>query len=102
MTVLASLLAAAGTLAARASGSTLRAADQGMNVCYFTNWARYRGGLINTGKDIFEMGLDGDLCTHFMYGFAKVSPNGDIVPSDPNADYIQGSGNGLCKEECNG
>jgi len=41
-----------------------------INVCYFTNWARYRTGLINDeGKDVFEMGLSGDLCTHFMYGF---------------------------------
>jgi len=45
------------------------------NVCYFTNWARYRKGLINKDKDIFEMGLDANLCTHFMYGFGKVSPN---------------------------
>ena len=26
------------------------------------------------GRDAFEMGLDGGLCTHFMYGFATVTP----------------------------
>ena len=42
------------------------------HVCYFTNWARYRNGLINQQKDVFEMDLPGDLCTHLMYGFAMV------------------------------
>merc|ERR1719199_684924 len=51
------------------------ALQEWINVCYFTNWARYRNGLINKGKDVFEMGLDAELCTHFMYGFAKVARN---------------------------
>merc|ERR1712117_749116 len=63
-----------------------------INVCYFTNWARYRTGLINTQKDIFEMqNLDASYCTHFMYGFAFVAPDGrgsfKLESNDPNADH---------------
>jgi len=102
MTMRASVLAA-GTLAALVSGSTLRAEERGINVCYFTNWARYRGGLINTGKDVFEMDLDGDLCTHFMYGFATVTADFDIKSNDPNADHPSGheAQDELCPEACN-
>lgn len=73
------------------------------NVCYFTNWARYRNGLINEGKDAFEMGLDASLCTHFMYGFAKVSPDLHVMANDPHADHPSGDENqdGLCPEACN-
>jgi len=73
-------------------------------VCYFTNWARYRSGSINKGKDVFEMGVDGDLCTHFMYGFATVT-KGDfqIKSNDPNADHPSGHAgqDSLCPEVCN-
>eukprot|EP00930_Biecheleria_cincta_P045078 TRINITY_DN3106_c0_g1_i1.p1 TRINITY_DN3106_c0_g1~~TRINITY_DN3106_c0_g1_i1.p1 ORF type:complete len:699 (+),score=128.61 TRINITY_DN3106_c0_g1_i1:79-2175(+) len=80
--------------------------DDWINVCYFTNWARYRGGLINKQKDVFEMGVDANLCTHFMYGFATVKPgaNGYILESnDPNADHPTGHAgqDGLCPGECN-
>eukprot|EP00928_Gymnodinium_smaydae_P046610 TRINITY_DN3105_c0_g1_i2.p1 TRINITY_DN3105_c0_g1~~TRINITY_DN3105_c0_g1_i2.p1 ORF type:complete len:1125 (-),score=180.89 TRINITY_DN3105_c0_g1_i2:807-4181(-) len=73
-----------------------------VNVCYFTNWARYRTGLINEGKDVFEMNLNGDLCTHFMYGFATVTPDFNIKSNDPNADHSGGSEaqDGLCPEAC--
>lgn len=69
-----------------------------INVCYFTNWARYRTGLINKAKDIFEMGLDANLCSHFMYGFASVKPgagNGgyELESNDPNADHPSGTQN---------
>jgi len=79
-----------------------------INVCYFTNWARYRTGLINKNLDVFEMDLDPDLCTHFMYGFGNVVPeaaNGgyDLVSFDPNADHPSGSAgqDGLCPDICN-
>jgi len=74
-----------------------------INVCYFTNWARYRQGMINVQQDMFEMGLDGELCTHFMYGFAKVTTSFEIMSSDPNADHPSGSEqqDGLCKPACN-
>ncbi|CAE7457105.1 CHIT1 [Symbiodinium necroappetens] len=77
--------------------------DGWINVCYFTNWARYRTGLVNEGRDAFEMGLDGSLCTHFMYGFATVTPDFMLKSNDPNADHPSGSENqdGLCPEECN-
>jgi len=83
--------------------STRLAADSGINVCYFTNWARYRTGLINTGKDVFEMDLDASLCTHFMYGFATVTPDFDLKSNDPNADHPSGheAQDGLCPEVCN-
>jgi GH18 family chitinase len=94
------VLAAYG--AALCSGARL-ATDGGINVCYFTNWARYRTGLINTGKDVFEMDLDASLCTHFMYGFATVTPEFDLKSNDPNADHPSGheAQDGLCPEVCN-
>jgi len=78
-----------------------------INVCYFTNWARYRNGLNNVGKDSFEMGVDGDLCTHFMYGFVFVQAGGAnggymLKSNDPNADHPSGheAQDGLCPEVC--
>jgi len=62
-------------------------ATDAWNVCYFTNWARYRSGAPNTGKDVFEMDFPADLCTHFMYGFATVTQDFDIKSSDKNADH---------------
>jgi len=90
----------------RRSAEAERKADW-VNVCYFTNWARYRSGLINVKKDIFEMDtLDPSACTHFMYGFASVvmGPQGYMLESnDPNADHPSGNEgqNQLCNEACN-
>merc|ERR1740138_1738548 len=80
--------------------------DSWINVCYFTNWARYRRGLINKQKDVFEMGVDANLCTHFMYGFATVKPGADgffLESNDPNADHPTGHAgqDGLCPKQCN-
>jgi len=49
------------------------------------------------------MGLDGNLCTHFMYGFAKVDTSFGIMSNDPNADHPSGhlAQDGLCNEVCN-
>jgi len=81
--------------------------DAWINVCYFTNWARYRSGLINTGKDVFEMDtLGAESCTHFMYGFASVVLSGEsykLESSDPNADHPTGHAaqTTLCDDACN-
>lgn len=49
------------------------------------------------------MGLEGGLCTHFVYGFTKVTPSFDIVSNDPFADHPTGDENqdGLCPTVCN-
>jgi len=54
------------------------------------------------------MGLDPKLCTHFMYGFGKVSPNGangdyKLESFDPNADHPSGhtAQDRLCPKACN-
>lgn len=93
-----------GALALLALLARVAPAAGQVNVCYFTNWARYRSGLINQGKDLFEMGVDGGLCTHFMYGFAKVDPSTFVLSSnDPNADHPSGSAAQaqLCPAACN-
>jgi len=62
----------------------------------------YRKGLINKGKDVFDMGLDGNLCTHFMYGFVKVTNAFGLESNDPNADHPSGSAlqKTLCPKVC--
>ena len=78
-----------------------------LSLCYFTNWARYRSGLINKGADVFEMDLDADLCTHLMYGFVTVFKDATghyaLKSNDANADHPSGNlaQNTLCPEECN-
>ena len=79
-----------------------------LSVCYFTNWARYRTGLINKKEDVFEMGLDADLCTHLMYGFVSVFKDEatgsyalkahDVYADHPSGDEDQTT---LCPESCN-
>jgi chitinase len=39
-------------------------------VCYFTNWAWYRQG---AGAKFVPEDIDGDLCTHIVYGFAVLN-----------------------------
>lgn len=108
------LLLLTGSSSGTHSGSVIRprqlqsSSSTWVNVCYFTNWARYRKGFINTGNDVFEMGLDASLCTHVMYGFGLVqegsSPgNYTITSFDPNADYPSGATaqTTLCPKACN-
>jgi len=38
-------------------------------VCYFTNWAQYRGG----DARFTVANIDADLCTHIIYSFAKIN-----------------------------
>jgi len=63
-----------------------------VNICYFTNWARYRSGLGHNGNDVLENGFDATLCTHINYGFGTIDPN-TLAPKahDPFADYPSGS-----------
>lgn len=52
-------------------------------VCYYTNWAWYRPG---SGKFVPE-DIDGELCTHIVYGFAVLDRDMlTIKPHDSWAD----------------
>lgn len=95
---------ASGSLHAQETQSSESGTEEDkINVCYFTNWARYRTGLVNSGKDVFEMDFPGELCSHFMYGFATVTADFQIKSNDPNADHPSGSESqdGLCNDACN-
>jgi len=74
-----------------------------VNLCYFTNWARYRHGYMNNGNDVFENGMDPTLCTHINYGFGTIDKHTFALKSfDPNADLPSGasSQNKPCPAEC--
>jgi len=63
-----------------------------VNLCYFTNWARYRHGYMNNGNDVFENGMDPTLCTHINYGFGTIDKHTFALKSfDPNADLPSGA-----------
>ncbi|XP_037913621.1 probable chitinase 10 [Hermetia illucens] len=52
-------------------------------VCYFTNWAWYRQG----NAKFLPEDIDGDLCTHIVYGFAVLNRDSlTIKPHDSWAD----------------
>ena len=44
-------------------------------VCYFPNWAQYRTGL---GRQMAS-DLPSDLCTHYIYAYAKISDEGNNI-----------------------
>jgi len=74
-----------------------------VNLCYFTNWARYRHGYMNNGNDVFENGMDPTLCTHINYGFGTIDKHTFALKSfDPNADLPSGASTQRkpCPEEC--
>jgi len=50
-------------------------------VCYYPNWTQYRPG---DGKFLPEH-IDGSLCTHINYAFAKMS-NNRLQPYEWNDD----------------
>ncbi|KAF8787216.1 Chitotriosidase-1 like protein [Argiope bruennichi] len=58
-------------------------------VCYLGSWANYRGG---EGKFLIE-NIDPNLCTHLVYGFAKLAGN-QIAVYDPYLDLKENWGLG--------
>ncbi|KAF2895979.1 hypothetical protein ILUMI_10196 [Ignelater luminosus] len=55
-------------------------------VCYYGSWAAYRPG---NGR--FEVeDIDPTLCTHLIYAFVGLNPNGSIRIIDPNLDINKG------------
>ena len=44
-------------------------------VCYFPNWGQYRTGL---GRQMAS-DLPSDLCTHYIYAYAKISDEGNTI-----------------------
>jgi GH18 family chitinase len=58
-------------------------------VCYYGTWAVYR-----PGKGKFDVeSIDPTVCTHFIYGFAKLSDN-RIKSYDPWQDLYESWGKG--------
>jgi chitinase len=56
-------------------------------VCYYTNWAQYR-----SGKNYFPESIDPQLCTHYVYAFAKLNGN-QLAPfewNDDDTDWSKG------------
>ena len=45
--------------------------NQQRRVCYFANWAPYRG----LNPPLYPDDIDPTLCTHIHYAFAKIDPN---------------------------
>ncbi|XP_035213611.1 chitinase-3-like protein 1 [Stegodyphus dumicola] len=59
-------------------------------VCYLGSWANYRNG---EGKFLIE-DIDPFLCTHLIYGFAKLSYDNKIAAYDPYLDLKENWGLG--------
>ncbi|GFU30430.1 chitotriosidase-1 [Nephila pilipes] len=59
-------------------------------VCYLGSWANYRNG---DGKFLIE-DIDPKLCTHLIYGFAKLSHDNKIAAYDPYLDLKENWGLG--------
>ncbi|GFT33595.1 probable chitinase 2 [Trichonephila clavipes] len=59
-------------------------------VCYLGSWANYRNG---DGKFLIE-DIDPQLCTHLIYGFAKLSHDNKIAAYDPYLDLKENWGLG--------
>lgn len=66
--------------------------DEKLFVCYWGSWSHYRPG---DGKFSVE-NIDPSLCTHLVYGFAKLV-DGVITAFDPWLDLDTNSGGGLGK-----
>ncbi|XP_057303986.1 chitotriosidase-1-like [Hydractinia symbiolongicarpus] len=50
-----------------------------LRVCYYTNWAQYRGGFARYTASNYEI----DLCTHIIYAFAQVTVSNGRFPILP-------------------
>ncbi|CAL1270702.1 unnamed protein product [Larinioides sclopetarius] len=59
-------------------------------VCYLGSWANYRR---DDGKFLIE-DIDPKLCTHLVYGFAKLNHNNKIAAYDPYLDLKENWGLG--------
>ncbi|XP_023225350.1 probable chitinase 10 [Centruroides sculpturatus] len=59
-------------------------------VCYLGSWANYRYG---EGKFLIEH-IDPFICTHVVYGFAKLGPDNRIAAYDPYLDLKENWGLG--------
>ncbi|XP_054720372.1 chitinase-3-like protein 1 [Uloborus diversus] len=59
-------------------------------VCYLGSWANYRQG---DGKFVIE-DIDPNLCTHLIYGFAKLGYDNKIAAYDPYLDLKENWGLG--------
>ncbi|XP_022240292.1 chitinase-3-like protein 1 [Limulus polyphemus] len=81
------------------SGGPLSRRSEGVNnrpykvVCYLGSWANYRWG---DGKYKIE-NIDPFLCTHLIYGFAKLDHNNQIAPFDNYLDLAENWGLGAYK-----
>lgn len=53
-------------------------------VCYFTNWAQYRDGVMK----FVPSDIDPFLCTHIMYSFAKISDDNTLGMYEWNDDAL--------------
>ena len=53
-------------------------------VCYYTNWAQYRG----EGAKFYPENIDPHLCTHIIYSFAKLDSNGNLAAYEWNDESV--------------
>lgn len=49
-------------------------------VCYYTNWAQYRG----EGAKFYPENIDANLCTHIIYSFAKLDASSQLAAFEWN------------------
>ena len=66
--------------------SNISTAQVNQVVCYFQSWSIYRPG---TGY--FQVSdIDGNLCTHFIYAYAAINSNAEVIFEDSYVDQDLG------------